>query len=184
MVDMAVIERRTGPWTRAEMDALPDDGRRHELLDGVLVVTPAPGFAHQSVLGRLYMALVTACPSELRVILAPFDVALAESTVVEPDLLVAPLTSFTSKDLPGPPLLAIEILSPSNKGYDLVDKWEVYEREGIASYWIVDPVAATLVAWELRDGAYTEIARVSGEEPFEARLPFPVTVVPAELTTP
>lgn len=125
-----------------------------------------------------------ACPSGLQVGIAPLDVGLADDTVVEPDLLVAPLADFSEKDLPVPPLLAVEILSPSNRGYDLVDKHELYERAGIPSYWVIDPRTAELIAWELRDGAYAEIARVRGDEVFEAEQPFPVSVVPGEITRP
>jgi len=184
MVGMTVVERHAGPWTRAQRDALPDDGRRYELLDGVLVVTPAPLPRHQLSLMKLLMALAAECPPELRVLPAPLDVVLDDRTIVEPDILVAPLASFSEKDLPVPPLLAVEVLSPGNRGYDLVDKWERYQRAGIASYWVVDPERAELIAWELRDGAYVEVARVRDEEQFEAERPFPVTLIPAEITRP
>ena len=179
-----MVERHAGPWTRAERDALPDDGRRYELLDGILVVTPAPMPHHQVVVTRLLTLLVGNCPEECRVLPAPVDVVLGERTVVQPDILVAPLADFTDKDLPVPPLLAVEVLSPGNRGYDLVDKWERYERAGIPAYWVVDPKAGELIPWEVRDGAYIEVARVSGDEPFEAEHPFPVTVVPAEIARP
>lgn len=184
MVGMTVVEQRRGPWTRAERDALPDDGRRHELLDGVLHVTPAPGPPHQFTVGNLYALLKAHCPEELRVLMAPLDVSLADDTVVEPDVFVAPLADFTDRDLPVPPLLVVEVLSPSNRGYDLVDKWERYQRAGVPSYWVIDPATTELVAWELLDGAYVEVARVRAEEPFTAQRPFPVTVVPAEITRP
>lgn len=172
---------RAAPFTRADLDAMPDDGRRHELIDGVLVVTPAPGYAHQVVAGRLHLVLAASCPPDLRVLFAPFDVVLAEDTVMEPDLLVARRTSFTRKDLPAAPLLAIEILSPSTRRVDLTLKWARFEAAGCLSYWVVDPLEPSLTAWELRDGAYVEVARVSGDQPFEAVLPYPLRIVPSEL---
>ena len=106
-------------FTRAELDALPDDGRRHELIDGSLVVTPAPSWRHQSVIGKLYLLLESRRPEELEMLFAPFDVALADDTVVEPDLLVARREHFTEKDLPRAPLLAVEVVSPSTRHIDL-----------------------------------------------------------------
>ena len=184
MVGMTVVERHAGPWTRAARDALPDDGRRYELLDGVLVVTPAPSLRHQGVVTRLLTTLVAACPDELRVFPAPADVVLGDDTVVQPDVLVARAIDTASTALEARPVLAVEVLSPSNRGYDLVDKWERYQRAGIPSYWVIDPDVPELVAWELQDGEYIEVARVRGGEPFEAERPFPVTVVPAEVARP
>ncbi|MCW2841145.1 MAG: hypothetical protein JWR55_2628 [Aeromicrobium sp.] len=172
---------RALPFTRADLDAMPDDGRRHELIDGVLVVTPAPGYAHQITAARLHLILAASCLPDLRVLFAPFDVVLAEDTVMEPDLLVARRTSFTSKDLPTAPLLAIEILSPSTRRIDLTLKGARFEAAGCSSYWVVDPLEPSLTAWELRDGSYVEVARASGDEAFDATLPFPVRIVPSEL---
>jgi Uma2 family endonuclease len=184
MVGMTVVERHAGPWTREQRDALPDDGRRYELLDGVLVVTPAPTRRHQLTVTWLIECLLPVQPDHLRVIGAPVDVAIADDSVLQPDLVVVRGEDIRTKDFDVPPLLAVEVLSPSNRGYDLVDKRERYERAGIASYWVIDPERAELIAWELRDGSYVEVARVSGGEPFEAELPFPVTIVPAEVTRP
>jgi len=167
--------------TRAELDALPDDGRRHELIDGTLVVTPAPRFRHQTMSRNLLLALSRACPGDLRILFAPFDVALADDTVVQPDLLVAPLGQFTEKELPGAPLLAVEVLSPSTRLIDLNLKRARYEAAGCAAYWVLDPEAPSVRAWELRDGAYVEVASVTGEETFHAELPFVVDLTPADL---
>lgn len=169
------------PMTRSELDALPDDGRRHELIDGVLVVTPAPRPRHQALLGNLYRVLHQACPEALRVYFAPLDVVLADDTIVQPDLLVAPLGQFTDKELPGAPLLAVEVLSPSTRLIDLQLKLARYEAAGCAAYWVLDPEAPSLRVWELQEGAYVEVASVTGEETFHAGLPFVVDLTPAEL---
>ena len=169
------------PMTRADLEALPDDGRRHELIDGTLVVTPAPRLRHQRMVVRLVTLLETARPGGVRVLVAPFDVSLADDTVVQPDLLVAPLGQFTDKDLPGAPLLAVEILSPSTRLIDLNLKRARYETAGCAAYWVLDPEAPSLRAWELQEGVYVEVASVTGEETFHAELPFVVDLTPADL---
>jgi len=176
---------RPGPFTRAERDALPDDGRRHELLDGVLLMTPAPGRRHQDIVAGLLMALRRRAPRDCKVIIAPFDVALGDRTVLEPDVLVARRSDVTDRDLPTAPLLAVEVLSPSTRSFDLLRKKELLEQAGCPSYWVIEPGAGDqepeLTAWELRDGSYVEVARVRGHEAWRARTPYDVTIVPADL---
>lgn len=173
--------RRGEAFTRADLDAMPDDGRRHELIDGVLVVTPAPGLGHQRVIGELYTLLRQACPDGLEVLLSPFDVALSDDTVLEPDLLVARTRDFTLRDLPVPPLLAVEVLSPSTRRVDQTLKRARLEAAGCPSYWLVDPHQPSLVALELLEGAYVEVAHVVGEETWRAARPFDVEVQPSAL---
>lgn len=184
MVTM-ILTAQSGPVTREERDALPDDGRRHELVDGMLVMTPAPGFSHQGVVGELHLVLRAACPADggLVVMLGPFDVTLAVDTVVEPDLLVARRDDFTAKDLPTAPLLAVEVLSPSTRRYDLTLKRALYEAAGCPSYWVVDPVKCTFAAWQLIDGTYVEVASVADEETARLELPFRVEITPRSLVS-
>ena len=182
MVSMSVVERHAGPWTREQRDALPDDGRKFELVDGMLVVTPAPARRHQGVVSWLMEALLSARPAHLRVLSSPVDVVTASGSVFQPDLIV--VRAEESDQLEVMPLLAVEVLSPGTRGYDLVDKRDYYERAGIASYWVVDPERVELIAWELRDETYVETARISGDESFEAERPFPITIVPSEITRP
>lgn len=172
---------REGPFTREERDALPDDGRRHELLDGVLVMSPAPMRRHQDIVGRLFILLTAAAPRTAKVMVAPFDVGLGPTTVLEPDVLVARREDVTDRDLPGPPLLAVEVLSPSTRHFDLGRKKALLEEAGCPSYWVIEPVGPELTAWELREGRYVEVARVTGSERWTATAPFEVTVVPALL---
>ena len=172
---------RSRPLTRADLEQMPDDGHRYELIDGVLIVTPAPSYRHQDAVGHLYLLLSLACPAQLNVLLAPFDVALAEDTLMQPDLLVARRDAFTARDLPAAPLLAVEVLSPSTRRIDLTLKRSRLEAAGCGSYWVVDPEAPALTAWDLRDGSYVEVGSVAGRETFSARLPFPVDVVPDSL---
>ena len=85
MEDVTTLPRGQA-FTRADLDAMPDDGHRYEIIDGSLVVTPAPSLRHQIIVLNLAIALKASCPDDLRVLTAPFDVALALDTVMQPDL--------------------------------------------------------------------------------------------------
>ncbi|TCC28630.1 Uma2 family endonuclease [Kribbella sindirgiensis] len=176
-----VFSRPATPLTRADLDRMPDDGYRHELIDGVLLVTPSPSFNHQDVALNLIFHLRQVCPPELYVMGAPFDMVLADDTVMIPDVLVARRDAFTKRDLPGPPLLAVEVLSPSTRRFDVMVKFSRLEAAGCAAYWVVDPDTPSLIAWELQDGAYVQVAKVTGEESARLTSPYDVTVVPADL---
>src|SRR3954470_13652995 len=121
MVHVSLLPQ-SRPLTRSDLDALPDDGHRYELIDGALIVTPAPSWQHQTIVGELHVLLHAACPAHLQVLLARFDVVLALNTVVQPDLLVARRSDLTLRDLPTAPLLAVEVLSPSTRLIDLALK--------------------------------------------------------------
>ena len=172
---------RSRPLTRADLDAMPDDGHRYELIDGALIVTPAPSVGHQFSVGRLHLLLAAACPADMVVLFAPLDVALAADTVMQPDLLVAHRTAFTPRDLPSAPLLAVEVLSPSTARIDLTLKRSRLEAAGCPSYWTFDPDVPELVAWELTEGGYAEVGKVRAAEVFRAARPFVVEVRPADL---
>jgi Uma2 family endonuclease len=167
--------------TRRDLDSMPDDGHRYELIDGSLIVTPAPSERHQTVVLELSVLLHRACPRELKLLFAPFDVALADDTVMQPDLLVARRADFRAHELPVAPLLAVEVLSPSTRHIDLSLKRARFEAAGAASYWVVDPAGPSLTVWELDEGRYVERAHVVGQEAYDATAPFAVTVVPRRL---
>jgi Uma2 family endonuclease len=171
-------------WTRQERDGLPADGHRYELVDGALVVTPAPHWRHQRASFRLGLLLEAARPQHLEVLAAPTDVTLAGDTVVEPDLLVAERSGLDGDrpDVVVVPLLVVEILSASTQVIDRNLKRRRYEAAGIASYWLLDLEGPTLTALQLDGtGVYTEVARVSGTESWTATSPFDVTVTPLDL---
>lgn len=185
---MSVVTGATNglPWSRpltyADLENLPEDGHRYELLDGMLLVSPAPSNPHQAAVVELVVLLKTACRDRsLRIIVAPFDVVLAADTALQPDVLVARREDVTHRNLAAPPLLAIEVLSSSTRRVDLLLKRSRYEAAGVASYWLVDPDEPSLTVLELRDGRYEQVAHVTGAESYRATLPFPVTVVPAGL---
>lgn len=169
------------PLTEDDLAATPADGHRYELLDGTLLVTPAPSLTHQLCVASLLILLREARQPGQVVLTAPFDVRLSRITVLEPDVLVAWRADLTPARLEGPPLLSVEVLSPSTRRIDVSVKRLAYEAAGVPAYWIVDPDAPSLTVLELEEGRYVERAAVAGDEPFHATVPFPVTVVPARL---
>ena len=180
-MSVMTTEQIPGPWTAADLGRLPDDGHRYEIVDGVLLVNAAPVPRHQRVSALLWKQLDAHCPDDLWAMAAPLDVVLADDTVVQPDLLVAPRASFGASNLRIPPLLVVEVLSPGTRLVDLNLKKDRYERAGIASYWVVDPDALRLTAHEIVDGRYVVVADVSGAEAWTAAQPFAVTITPGSL---
>jgi Uma2 family endonuclease len=167
--------------TRRDLEKMPDDGHRYELIDGSLIVTPAPSERHQTILLRLAVLLDQRCPREMKVLFAPFDVALGDDTIMQPDLLVARRADFTDRELPVAPLLAVEVLSPSTRHIDLSLKRARFETAGATSYWVIDPDGPSLTVWELEEGRYVERAHVVGDEAYDATAPFAATVAPSRL---
>jgi Uma2 family endonuclease len=153
-----------------------------ELLDGTVLVTPAPGFCHQDAVLSLALALRRRCPAGLRVLAAPFAVRLGAQTELRPDLLVARYVDLTSDRLTGAPLLAVEVAGPGTGLLDRILKKTAYSRHGVRSFWLVDPDVPALTAFELDDeGEYAQVGHATGTRPFLAQHPFPVAVVPAAL---
>lgn len=139
---------------------LPDDGLRHELIDGEHFVTPAPSSRHQVILANLHV-LIAPHVRALRLgvaLFAPFDIVFSKHDVVEPDLLYFSAARYaevvTEKNAQGPPDLAVEILSPGTRRRDEVLKRRLYERMGVTEYWIVDPHAQTVRVFRLEGGKY------------------------------
>jgi Uma2 family endonuclease len=160
-------------FTYRDYEALPNDGRRYEIHDGELCVTPAPSLQHQIILSNLVRALMAHVPSAAPGLLlfAPLDVILAdrpaETTIVQPDILYIAATrmSVTSRrGLEGAPTLAVEILSPSTRTIDRVIKRRLYARYGLAFLWLVDPEARTIEAFMLETDRYVLAASVTGGE--------------------
>lgn len=127
------------PLTKADLESMPDDGHRFELVDGVLVMSPSPRPLHQRAVARLLVALTRNCPADLEVLPAPVDVVLADDTVLIPDVIVGKRENFTLRGLDGPPVLAIEVHSPSTRLVDLELKRARLELAGCPHYWLVDP---------------------------------------------
>lgn len=171
-----------GHFTLADLEMLPDDdGMRYEVVDGVLLVTPAPLTIHQIVVGELFFALRQRCPEDLKVLVAPTDYRPTPTRSVQPDVLVCHRRDVGHKTIQKPLLLAVEVLSQSTSLADRVLKRRLYEQAGVTSYWIFDPANEELTVLELDGDTYVERAVVTGKDAFEADLPFPVRIVPADL---
>ncbi len=132
MAMVAEPEMRGGPFTRAHLARTPDDGRRYEIVDGVLIVSAAPGRLHQQAAFRLAIMLEQAKPAGFEVLPGPFAMGLSDDTEIQPDVMVGRVEDFTERDITTP-VLAVEVLSHSTR------------------------------------------------DAFTAALPFPVTIVPADL---
>jgi Uma2 family endonuclease len=122
---------------------IPDDGRRHQLVDGEHYVTPSPGTRHQDIVARLFAELWLHVREHKsgRLFVAPLDVLLAVGTVVQPDILyVSPArTSIVmDKHIAGAPDLVVEVLSEGSRRLDEKTKLRAYEAHGVAECWYVD----------------------------------------------
>ena len=144
----------------------PEDGMRHELIDGEHYVTPAPFLRHQEIVGRLHLAIgiyLTTHPRG-RVFVAPLDVILSKFDVVEPDLLY--VSNERAPDLlkdwvRGAPDLVIEVGSESTRKRDETVKRALYERAGVIEYWIVDPEIDVVRLYRRTDDRFTRPAELS-----------------------
>jgi Uma2 family endonuclease len=181
---MTVMPRDSREWTVDDLDRIPDDGLQYELLDGMLLVSPAPVTKHQVVSMELTALLRAACLPDLYVLFAPLDWRPDRRTSLQPDVLVVPKTCLDGKNITEPLTLAVEVLSPSTRRKDLVLKRSKYEDAGVASYWVVDPELPSVVAFELVDGHYQAVGEGRGDEKLELKQPFPVTVIPSQLLAP
>ncbi|GAB3763609.1 Uma2 family endonuclease [Microlunatus parietis] len=169
------------PFTKAHLELLPDDGRRSELLDGVLIVSPTPTWLHQRALLNLMMLLHRDCPPELEVLPGPLNIDISEDSVLRPDLLVVRRDRLGEVHLAGMPDLVVEVLSPETHRFDLDLKRGRYEDAGCPNYWVVDPDAPSIVMWDMVDGRYREAGRAEGDTELCPTSPYHVVANPARL---
>lgn len=164
------LTKPAGAWTYDDLITLPDDGRRYEIIEGALYEMPSPSIIHASVIARIITLLV---PIVGRIggqwFTAPLDVFFPGADPVQPDILVI-LPDWTGdlrrRGVEGAPDLVIEVLSPSNRGHDLLTKRSLYARAGVREYWIVDPEARTLEIFSLdRDAFHLAVAASGSESP-------------------
>ena len=127
-----------GPYTVDELDRMPSDGHRYELVDGVLVVSPRPTTVHQFVAMRLLRVLADAWPEDLCAVPEP-AVELGPQTEFDPDLVVVRMDQIGGAKFTEPPLLVVEISSPDDRFYDTLQKLEEYRAWGVKHVWLVDP---------------------------------------------
>lgn len=146
----------------------PDDGRRHELIEGEHYVTPSPDARHQRILQRLSLTIgnyLEAYPiGEL--FFAPFDVILSDIDVVEPDLLYVSRerASIVQRWVHGAPDLVVEILSPGTRKTDEITKRRLFDRAGVVEYWIIDPELDVVKVYRRAgDATFPRIAELTRE---------------------
>jgi Uma2 family endonuclease len=151
--------------TYADYAAIPDDGRRYELHDGSLVMTPAPGTDHQGVLRDLLGILDRHVTSHgLGIVFpSPVDCILSDTTVVQPDIVFVATDRaaiVTERAIEGSPSLVVEIVSASSRATDRTTKAALYARHRVPHYWIVDPREGTIEVFALAKGIYALAARL------------------------
>ena len=162
------ITKPAGTWTYEDLFSLPDDGRRYEIIEGELYEMPAPNLVHATVVMNL-IALLLPIVSSLngRLFTAPLDVFFQGADPVQPDIVVILPGWSGSLPLRGPegaPDLLIEVLSPANRGHDLLTKRALYARAGVREYWIVDPVSRAVEILALDRDALHTVQRASGDD--------------------
>lgn len=172
---------RQGEWTYKDYKAIPDDGKRYEIVNGVLLLMPSPSRSHQKIVGEIFSYLRTHVQlADLgEVYLSPFDVALAPKTVFQPDVLVvlnATLRRVAEDGVIGAPDLVVEAASPSTGPYDRLTKYPEYVRAGVPEFWIVKPGQRTVEILVLQRGDYRSLGVFHGQDKLPSRIvpDFPV----------
>lgn len=162
--------------TYADYAALPDDGKRYELIDGELVVNPAPITGHQFISGNVFGALRTYFRERRsgKAAYSPIDVVFSDGTVLQPDVVAVlndRLAIIGRKNIQGAPHLVVEVLSDGTRRYDEIDKRKVYEKFGVDEYWIVDPELELVKIYRRTGDAFTRAAEISTETGGEITTP-------------
>ena len=165
---MAKQEIRSSHLTYEDYVLFPDDGKRHEIIEGDHYVTPAPRTKHQRVSANLATPMVFFAKTRRLglVLTAPSDVILSDENIVQPDLLfvsTARAAIVTEDNIQGAPDLIVELISASSRKMDEVTKRKLYERYGVQEYWIVDPELETVKIFKLEQQAYGRAVELSKE---------------------
>ena len=150
--------------TYSDYARIPDDGKRYEVLEGGLLVTPAPSPLHQQASCELQWQLrqYFRARSVGRVYAAPIDVILSKHDILQPDLVVARPEQISKRGIEGSPLLVVEILSPSTRKLDRTRKAGRYAALGVPHFWLVDPDAHLVECYRADRGRYEEVVRGTG----------------------
>ena len=166
-----------GNWTYEDYATMPDDGKRYQIVDGVLFMSPSPDTRHQDTVGAIFIYLRDhAIRNEVgKVYISPLDVELNPKTVVQPDVLVilhAHLERISDKRIIGAPDLVVEVASPGTTGFDRRQKQDAYAHASVPEYWIIDPASHTAELLILENATYRSLGI------FEGQQTLPSTVVP------
>ncbi len=168
--DMAQPTSRDTRLTYDDYLLFPDDGKRHEIIDGEHYVTPSPNPRHQVLLGRLYFEIelyLRQHPGIGQVFLSPLDVIFSKWDIVEPDVLFVAANQtdiLTENNVQGSPALVIEVLSRGTRTKDEQVKRRLFDRGGVREYWIVDPKHDRVTAWQRQpDGSFPRVVELFRE---------------------
>lgn len=177
-----------GCWGWDDLVALPDEGRRYEILDGVLFVTPPPETSHESTGATLirYLHQAVVDPGLGWVFGSNCGVELRPGFVVLPDVAVVLQVHgdrITRTRIIGAPDLVVEILSPGTAGYDRREKQDAYEQAGVPEYWVADRAARTIEVLALEHGRYRSLGVFRGQATPPSRV-LPAFDVPVEQLLP
>lgn len=186
MVATSLTTLADGGFTLADLEAMPDDGRRYELIGGAIVVTPSPLLPHQRISARLERLLQDAAGAAWEVFHAPADLDLPGRQRVQPDIVVVE-AGRTGKRLAVPVLLVVEIVSGGSRTHDRVMKRAVYAESSIEAYWLVDPLKGVITCLRLEGEAYEPYAEgpvVEVEWPWAVRLDLTALIDPGQGATP
>ncbi len=166
--DMRSPDDASVKFTYDDFLRFPDDGKRHEIIDGDHYVTPSPNTRHQRISGQLFWLLRRYL--ELHPIgemfAAPFDVVFSNLNVVEPDLLYISRDRtgvLTDTHVRGAPDLVVEILSPGTRKIDERTKRALYERFDVREYWVVDPERDAIAAHRRIEGTLARVSELTAE---------------------
>ena len=174
-----------GNWTYNSYATLSEDGRRYEVVDGVLYMSPSPSDAHQNVSMWLshYLVIHVRLAGLGQVRAAPLDVELAPHTIVQPDIMVIlneHLSRITSTRIKGAPDLVIEIVSPGTASHDRSGKKRAYAQANVMEYWLVDPDQSTIEVLKLVGETYQQMGIFRGEDTLISQVVPTITEVPVQ----
>jgi Uma2 family endonuclease len=159
------LQKPAGTWTYEDLFSLPDDGKRYEIIEGDLYEMPSPSWDHAITTLNLLMLLTPIIESLGGwIVSAPLDTFFQGADPVQPDIVVLLPDSAahpTTRGVQGPPDLLIEVLSPSNRSYDLLLKRSLYAQAGVREYWIVDPTNRTVEVLALDFDAFHTVQTAS-----------------------
>jgi len=162
--------------TYADYAALPDDGKRYELIDGELIMNPAPVPKHQFIVRNVLRALDRYFLERRNgtAVAAPIDVVLADEFTVQPDVIAIRserLSIIGERNIQGAPDLVVEVLSDGTRRRDEIEKRKVYERFGVDEYWIVDPELELVKIYRRSRGGFARVAEITTETGGEITTP-------------
>ena len=172
------------PVTVDDLDGIELEDPRVELLDGLCITRPWPTPLRARVTRRVGRLLTDAATSGAQVFTHGVQVELSPRCLLVPDIVVAATGEENRRRITETPFLVVEIADANTRRYDRTLKLDIYRERGVPSCWLIDPDTATVEVFDLVDGAYQVAGVARGAELLSVSRPFPVDVVPADLTDP